>query len=172
MALEPITRQEKIIAGENLEPITRMEQFLKQYGGSGGSGGGAADDVYTIKRITNGETNEIELQGNYAGAMEAWQGGKKLKFVEGTIFGGQEIIRYESFSYAKVSSGFTFVCYGGRNFIDYTLTESGITGGYAETHLRTLYVESPVGFYLKSPSKKWFRVKVSDTGELSTEEIT
>ena len=29
MALEPITRQEKIIAGENLEPITRMEQFLK-----------------------------------------------------------------------------------------------------------------------------------------------
>lgn len=41
MALEPITRKEKIIAGENLEPITRMEQFLKQYGGSGGSGGGS-----------------------------------------------------------------------------------------------------------------------------------
>ena len=42
MALEPITRKEKIIAGENLEPITRMEQFLKQYGGSGGSGGGSS----------------------------------------------------------------------------------------------------------------------------------
>ena len=40
MALEPITRKEKIIAGENLEPITRMEQFLKKFGGSGGSGGG------------------------------------------------------------------------------------------------------------------------------------
>ena len=40
MALEPITRQEKIIAGENLEPITRLEKFLKEYGGSGGSGGG------------------------------------------------------------------------------------------------------------------------------------
>ena len=25
MALEPITRKEKIIAGENLEPITRLE---------------------------------------------------------------------------------------------------------------------------------------------------
>lgn len=37
MALEPITRQEKIIAGKDLEPITRMEKFLKQYGGGGGS---------------------------------------------------------------------------------------------------------------------------------------
>lgn len=133
---------------------------------------GEADDAYTIKRIMNGETGETELQGDYAGAMEAWQSGKKLKFVEGASFGGQEIIRYESFSYAKVSSGFTFVCYGGRNFVDYTLTESGITGGYAETYLKSLFVESPAGFYLKSPSGKWFRVKVSDTGELSTEEVT
>ena len=37
MALEPITRQEKIIAGQDLEPITRMEMFLKQFGGGGGS---------------------------------------------------------------------------------------------------------------------------------------
>lgn len=29
MALEPITRQEKIIAGQDLTPITRMEMFLK-----------------------------------------------------------------------------------------------------------------------------------------------
>ena len=36
MALEPITRQEKIIAGQDLEPITRMEMFLKQFGGGGG----------------------------------------------------------------------------------------------------------------------------------------
>lgn len=38
MALEPITRQEKIIAGQDLTPITRMEKFLKQYGGGGGVG--------------------------------------------------------------------------------------------------------------------------------------
>lgn len=36
MALEPITRQEKIIAGEDLTPITRMEKFLKNFGGGGG----------------------------------------------------------------------------------------------------------------------------------------
>ena len=38
MALEPITRQEKIIAGQDLTPITRMEKFLKNFGGGGGSG--------------------------------------------------------------------------------------------------------------------------------------
>ena len=37
MALEPITRQEQIIAGKDLKPVTRMERFLKEYGG--GSGG-------------------------------------------------------------------------------------------------------------------------------------
>ena len=37
MALEPITRQEKIIAGQDLTPITRLEKFLKDFGG-GGSG--------------------------------------------------------------------------------------------------------------------------------------
>ena len=36
MALEPITRQEKIIAGQDLTPITRMEMFLKNFGGGGG----------------------------------------------------------------------------------------------------------------------------------------
>ena len=39
MALEPITRKEKIIAGQYLTPITRMEMFLKQYGGGGSVGG-------------------------------------------------------------------------------------------------------------------------------------
>ena len=38
MALEPITRKEKIIAGQDLTPITRMEMFLKQHvSGGGGS---------------------------------------------------------------------------------------------------------------------------------------
>ena len=49
MALEPITRQEQIIAGKDLEPVTRMEMFLKQYGGGGGGGGGVL-----IVNITNG----------------------------------------------------------------------------------------------------------------------
>lgn len=43
MELEAITRQEQIIAGKDLQPVTRMEFFLKAYGG-GGSGGGAKPD--------------------------------------------------------------------------------------------------------------------------------
>lgn len=43
MELEAITRQEQIIAGKDLQPVTRMEFFLKTYGG-GGSGSGAQSD--------------------------------------------------------------------------------------------------------------------------------
>ena len=60
MALEPITRQEKIIAGQDLEPITRMEKFLKQYGGGGGSG----FEYDFIIKTTDGETYTLET-GTY-----------------------------------------------------------------------------------------------------------
>ena len=63
MALEPITRQEKIIAGQDLTPITRMEMFLKEYGGSGGSGGGGGGGAVTTLHINvtaaNIETKEV-----------------------------------------------------------------------------------------------------------------
>ena len=49
MALEPITRQEKIIAGQDLTPITRMEMFLKQY--AGGSSGGGVGDLISVELI-------------------------------------------------------------------------------------------------------------------------
>lgn len=55
MALEPITRQEKIIAGQDLTPITRMEMFLKQFGGGGGglpSGGAPYQHL-----VTDGDGN-------------------------------------------------------------------------------------------------------------------
>lgn len=60
MALEPITRQEQIIAGKDLEPITRLEKFLKEYGGSGGSGGGGGGATTLHINITaiNSETME------------------------------------------------------------------------------------------------------------------
>ena len=51
MALEPITRQEQIIAGKELNPITRMEKFLKQYGGASG-GAGAGTMVVNISAVS------------------------------------------------------------------------------------------------------------------------
>ena len=174
MELEPITRQEKIIAGQDLTPITRMEMFLKNFGGGGGGGGGT-DDVYTVKLIVNGETGERELQGDYAGALDAWQSGKSLEFVEAISFEGQEIVHYKSFSYAKeTGNSFAFVCYSGNNFVKYKLTESGIAITDNCTHVSELYVDDAGGLLLRSStegSTKIFRVMVRDTGELSTEEI-
>lgn len=60
MALEPITRQEQIIAGKDLQPITRMEKFLKEYGGGGGDG--AVQSV-------NGKTGKVELTAEDVGAI-------------------------------------------------------------------------------------------------------
>lgn len=67
MAFEPITRQEQIIAGKDLEPITRMEMFLKQYGGgSGGADWNAAE----------GEAGHVLNRTHYAESILdiAWDG--------------------------------------------------------------------------------------------------
>ena len=59
MALEPITRQEKIIAGQDLEPITRMEMFLKQYGGGGSApAAGGVTTLHINVTAVNMETME------------------------------------------------------------------------------------------------------------------
>lgn len=63
MALEPITRQEKIIAGQDLTPITRMEKFLKEYGG-GGSGLPSGGAPYQ-QLVTDGDGN-AKWQGRLA----------------------------------------------------------------------------------------------------------
>lgn len=70
MELEAITRQEQIIAGKDLQPVTRMEFFLKSYAG-GGSGGGVQSDLnqndstaadYVKNRPLYSETKEIVVE--------------------------------------------------------------------------------------------------------------
>lgn len=58
MELEPITRKEKIIAGQDLTPITRMEKFLKQYGGGGGGGGSTDAVLYTAQTLTDAQKKQ------------------------------------------------------------------------------------------------------------------
>lgn len=58
MELEPITRQEKIIAGQDLTPITRQEMFLKKFGGGGGSGGSADAVLYTAQTLTDAQKKQ------------------------------------------------------------------------------------------------------------------
>lgn len=140
------------------------------------SGGGGADDVYVIKRIINEDTRTEELQGDYAGALAAYQSGKSLKFVDAVVFEGEEFVFCESFSYAYTpsSSEFRFACYTGLNFVTYTLAESGITSSGNDTHIKSLHVDSAGGLFLTSTGSpaKTFKIMVSNTGELSTEEVT
>ena len=54
MELEAITRQEQIIAGKDLQPVTRMEFFLKAYGGGGSGGGGSIPKPLTYDYMPEG----------------------------------------------------------------------------------------------------------------------
>lgn len=108
MALEPITRQEKIIAGQDLTPITRMEMFLKQFGGGGGglpTGGAPYQQLVTDgggnakwdDRLAYNTGAAISWDGDTTGRVNA--GGvvykvsdltpKKEELIGGIISGGQ-----------------------------------------------------------------------------------
>lgn len=67
MALEPITRQEKIIAGQDLTPITRMEKFLKNFGGGGGSVPKPLTYDYMPEGYPSKSGFDIEWDGNTDG---------------------------------------------------------------------------------------------------------
>ena len=71
MELEPITRQEKIIAGQDLTPITRMEMFLKNFGGGGG---GSVPKPLTYDYMPDGYPKksvlfDIEWDGDTSGLV-------------------------------------------------------------------------------------------------------
>lgn len=53
--LTPITRAEKLLAGVDLDPVTRFEWFLKQ-AGSGGGGGGFTPTTAQLAAMNSGIT--------------------------------------------------------------------------------------------------------------------
>ncbi len=61
--MEAITREEKILSGENLTPITRKEMFLAK---------AAGQDVEVPKPITREEIFLSKIQGGET--VEAWDG--------------------------------------------------------------------------------------------------
>lgn len=66
--MKPITRKEKLIAGEKLTPITREEMFLKQYGGGGASSWNDLTDRPFYEEIQTIEP--IIWDGNTEGLVE------------------------------------------------------------------------------------------------------
>ena len=93
MELEPITRQEKIIAGQDLTPITRMEQFLKKFGGSGGSGGGVSpEEVVAIVKEQFPQIKEQFVVTFSTTDMKNWTCDKTLAEITEAINSGKEVV--------------------------------------------------------------------------------
>lgn len=51
--LTPVTRLEKILAGEDVEPVTRLEQFLKMAAGGGGEFTQIVNDTITVENTSS-----------------------------------------------------------------------------------------------------------------------
>ena len=81
MALEPITRQEKIIAGQNLTPITRMERFLKEFGGGSDGSGGAGAGMMVVNITANDDYSEFYSDKTVHEILEATKAGMIVKAV-------------------------------------------------------------------------------------------
>ena len=90
MALEPITRKEKIIAGEDLQPITRLEKFLKEYGGSGG--GVSPEEVATIIKEQFPQIKEQFIVTFSTTDMKNWTCDKTLAEITEAINSGKEVV--------------------------------------------------------------------------------
>ena len=78
MELEAITRQEQIIAGKDLQPVTRMEFFLKAYGGGGSGGGGG---VFRVNLTPTNEENQYSSDKTFAEIVAAHKGGMEVQAV-------------------------------------------------------------------------------------------
>ena len=90
MALEPITRQEKIISGENLKPITRMEMFLKEFGGGGGSV--SSEEVVAIVKEQFPQIKEQFIVTFSSTDMKNWTCDKTLAEITEAINSGKEVV--------------------------------------------------------------------------------
>ena len=92
MALEPITRQEQIIAGKDLQPVTRMEFFLKAYGGGGSGGGVSPEEVAAIVKEQFPQIKEQFIVTFSSADMKNWTCDKTLAEITEAINSGKEVV--------------------------------------------------------------------------------
>ena len=92
MALEPITRQEQIIAGKDLQPVTRMEFFLKTYGGGGSGGGVSPEEVAAIIKEQFPQIKEQFVVTFSTTDMKNWTCDKTLAEITEAINSGKEVV--------------------------------------------------------------------------------
>lgn len=128
MALEPITRTEKIMSGESLTPITREEMFLAKAAGmdvdtpepitrrekflskisGGGGGGGASLETCSVAFCTDSWAVEPDdfVSITYSALVDGTITTKKVLCSDANFFG----------TYADVVKGTIFYCELTENF--------------------------------------------------------
>ena len=90
MELEPITRKQKIIAGQDLTPITRMEKFLKDFGGGGG--GVSPEEVAAIVKEQFPQIKEQFIVTFSSADMKNWTCDKTFAEITEAINSGKEVV--------------------------------------------------------------------------------
>lgn len=80
MSIEPYNRAERILSGEDLEPTTRLEYFMKEAASGGGGGGGAEKVVFNI--LDGEEEGELIFADSktFNDVDEAYQAGKNIEW--------------------------------------------------------------------------------------------
>lgn len=194
MALEPITRQEQIIAGKDLEPITRMERFLKDYGVSNYFGETTVKgDTLTWDGNTEGLVSIGGLMFKVSDTVLSYDDfatdGFSVETTNGQQSGEQSNLLFLQ-EYGVVASVGQFYSFpesavgvdisGGEGIIP---TESGT---YFTANMRSLTIPGYTGFETKtikrldekympvltSPNGTKFRLSVNDDGTVTTAEVT
>ena len=154
MELEPITRQEKIIAGQDLTPITRMEMFLKNFGGGGGCGG--AEYVKLI-RLPFPEVSVKE----FSDALDEQESNGAL------IFWGGALIFYGS------AIGKTIYFYA-DGVTQYSVSSTDEGDDLSQCYLNAMDIKEviPAALYIENQNGKQFEITVDDNGTISATEVT
>ena len=171
MALEPITRKEKIIAGQDLTPITRMEKFLKNFGGGGGGGGASSADVFIIHATPDETFTNVQLDKTAEQISEAYQSGKYcLVCFDGAFV---PVVSVETLGARAVMScyGFMFTKSGqGRVFGRTLETNDGVTWAMRQESPR-LYDVCFDGLQINVGGRR-YTISVDTDGNLTATVVT
>ena len=157
MALEPITRQEKIIAGQDLTPITRMEMFLKNFGGGGGGGGGSGAEYVKLIKLPFPEVSVKE----FSDALDEQGSNGAL-----ILWGGALIL------YGSVMEKTVYFYANGVTQYSVSSTDAG--DDLSQCYLNAMNINEviPAALYIESENGKQFEITVDDNGTISATEVT
>ena len=170
MALEPITRQEKIIAGQDLTPITRMEMFLKKYGGGGG--GDSSADVFIIHATPDETYTNAQLDKTAEQIYEAYQSGKYCLACMDGIFMQVISVKVDDRGALVECCGFGFQGFQGRIYGASFITSDGVTWAIRlESHV-FLYNVCFEGLQISGPGNRMYTISVDAAGNLTATAVT